>query len=41
MTFLDTKIKDVDNKIPDLSGFVKKTNYDAKILEKMLYYFWL
>ena len=31
-TVLDTKIK-VSNKIPDLSGLVKKSDYDAKILK--------
>ena len=30
-TVLYTKIKEVDNKIPDLSGLVKKTNYDTNI----------
>ena len=29
---LDTNIKEVDNKILDLCGLVKKTNYDAKTL---------
>ena len=30
-TGLDRKIKENDNKILDLSGLVKKTDYDAKI----------
>ena len=30
-TGLDRKIKEIDNKILDLSGLVKKTDYDAKI----------
>ena len=33
MTVLNTKIKEVDNKIPDLKGLVKKTDYDVKVLE--------
>ena len=32
-TILNTKIKVVDSKILDLSGLVKKTDYDAKISE--------
>ena len=32
-TVLDGKIKAVNYKIPDLGGFVKKTDYDTKILE--------
>ena len=28
---LNIKFKEVDNKIPDVSSLVKKTNYDAKI----------
>ena len=32
-TVLNTNIKEIDNKIPDLSGLVKKTDYDAKISE--------
>ena len=32
-TILNTKIKVVDSKIPDLSGLVRKTDYDAKISE--------
>ena len=36
---LESKIKEVDNKIPDYSGLVKKTNYDAKILEYQGKYF--
>ena len=32
-TVIDTKIKEVDNKISDPSRLVKKTYYDAKILE--------
>ena len=30
-TVLNTKIKEVDNKIPELRGSVKKTSYDSKI----------
>ena len=30
-TVLNTKISDVDNKIPSVSGLVQKTDYDAKI----------
>ena len=30
-TVLNIKIKEVDNKIPDINSLVKKTNYDAKI----------
>ena len=30
---LNTKIKEVDDKIPEFSGLVKKTDYDAKISE--------
>ena len=30
-TVLNTKIGEVENKIPDVSGLVKKTDYDAKI----------
>ena len=30
-TIRNTKIKEVDNKVPDLSGLVKKTDYYAKI----------
>ena len=33
MTVLNTKIKEVDDKIPDFSRLVKKTDYDTKILE--------
>ena len=32
-TVLSTKFKEVDNKIPDASGLVKKTDYDAKTTE--------
>ena len=32
-TILNTKIKVVDTKILDLSGLVRKTDYDAKISE--------
>ena len=32
-TVLDTKIKEVDNKIRALSGLVKKTDFDVKILQ--------
>ena len=30
-TVLKTKIKEVENKIPDLSGLVQKVHYDAKL----------
>ena len=30
---LNTKIKEVDDKIPEFSGLIKKTDYDAKISE--------
>ena len=30
-TVLDTQISEVENKIPSVSGLVKKTDYDAKI----------
>ena len=30
-TVLDTNIGEVEIKIPDVSGLVKKTNYDARI----------
>ena len=33
-------IKEVDNKIPDFSGLIKKTNYDSEILEMEGKYFW-
>ena len=34
MTVLDIKVKEIDNKIPDLSRLmVKKTDYDTKILK--------
>ena len=45
-----TKIKEVDNKIRSLNVLVKKTDYDAEILEierkyfttsKCFYHFWL
>ena len=29
----DTEIEKVENKIPDISGLVKKTDYDAKTLD--------
>ena len=32
-TVFNTKTKEVDKKIPELNGFVKKTDYVAKILE--------
>ena len=32
-TVLDTKIKEIDNKIHDLSSLFNKTNYDTKISE--------
>ena len=38
-TVLNAKIKEVDNKIHDLSGLVKKKVYDAKILEIERKYF--
>ena len=38
---LNTNIKEIENKTPDVSGSVKKKDYDAEILEKILYYFWL
>ena len=31
ITVLDTQISEVENKIPSVSGLVKKTDYDAKI----------
>ena len=33
---LEKKITDEEKKIPDTSGLVKKTNYNAKITEKLL-----
>ena len=30
-TILHTKIGEAENKIPDVTGLVKKTDYDAKI----------
>ena len=38
-TLLISKIKAIDSKISDLSGLVKKTDYDAKISEIQLKYF--
>ena len=41
---LDTKIREVENKIPDVSGLVKKIDYDAKTsdsVRKCFYVFWL
>ena len=38
-TVFNAKIKKVDNKIPDLSWLVKKTNYDAKVSEHEGKYF--
>ena len=38
-TVFNTKTKEVDKKIPELNGFVKKTNYVAKILEIQRKYF--
>ena len=32
-TVLNTKISEIENKIPSLSGLVKQTDYDAKIKE--------
>ena len=32
-TFLNTKVKEFDNKIRDFSGLLTKTDYDAKISE--------
>ena len=31
-TVLNTRIKEVDNKIPKLSGLVKKTDYNANVI---------
>ena len=31
---LEKKISDADKKIPDVSGFVKKTDFNSKITEK-------
>ena len=36
---LNTKIGEVEEKIPIVSGLVKKTNYDAKILDTEEKYF--
>ena len=38
-TVRDTKIRDLDKKIPDLSGLVKKTDSDPKISETERNYF--
>ena len=38
-TVLNTKVGEVDNKIPDVSGLVKKTGYNAKILDTEGKYF--
>ena len=38
-TAINTKIKEVDNKIPNLSSLVKKTDYDAKISDIQGKYF--
>ena len=38
-TVLDTKTKEADSKIHNLSGLVKKTDYDNKILEIKRKYF--
>ena len=38
-TALDTKIKEVDNKILGLGGLVRKTDHDAKISEIQGKYF--
>ena len=38
-TVLDTKTKEADSKIHNLSGLVKKTDYDTKILEIRRKYF--
>ena len=32
-TNYNTKITELENKIPDISGLVKKTNYNTKITE--------
>ena len=39
-TVLNTKISKVENKIPDVQGWVKKTDYDAAIseIEKKKYF---
>ena len=42
-TVLNTKIGEVEIKIPDISGLVKKKDYNAKISDiekKIFYYFW-
>ena len=38
-TVLNTKIGEVENKIPDVSGLVRKTDYDAKIKDIERTYF--
>ena len=38
-TVLDTKIGEVKNKIPDVNGLVKKTNYNSKISDIAKKYF--
>ena len=38
-TVLNTKIGDVENKIPNVSDSVQKTDYDAKILNIEKKYF--
>ena len=42
-TVLSNKIGEVEDKIPDVSGLIKKTDYDAKmkdIKKCFFYYFW-
>ena len=38
-TVLGTKIKEVDNKIPDITSLVKKTYYDANTARKTKFSF--
>ena len=40
-TVLNTKISEVEIKIPDISGLVKKKDYNAKIsdIEKKIFYY--
>ena len=38
-TVLNTEIGEVESKIPDVSGLVKKTDYDAKISDIEKKYF--
>ena len=39
IAFLNTKTGDVENKIPDVSGLVKKTDYNAQISDIETKYF--